>query len=195
MCSTAAALAVGTCFSLAACGDKAPNLTGTYNSSTYTFMTAYPGYTFKQLTTVVQNLNTSDDNTYMFTVTSKSLSGDLAFDPANNGTQATDGVNDRGQSVDIYYGTYTSTEEDGLLTVKLSAPTGYVTSASVNASGTGGGFFNTMNWTDDMKEASKDDTHTEGLTAEEYLATKTFKETEIVIDLKTYGFTFVQLSK
>lgn len=188
-----AALAVGTCLSLAACGEtktEAPALTGSYNSSTYTFMTAYPGYTFKQLTTSVQTLNTYSDNTYMITVVAKSLSGDLAFDPSNDGTSSTEGVNDRGQSVKIYFGTYTASEENGLLTVSLSAPTSYVNSRSASATASAA-FFNTAAWTDAMKEATKDDDHAEGMTGAEFLEANTFAAVNVVVDLSTYGFDYV----
>ena len=84
-----AALSAALCFSLAACGEtqKAADLVASYNSSSYTFMTAFPDFTFKQLTSNVQNINVYDDNTYMLMVTTKSLSGDLKFDPSNTGDQ------------------------------------------------------------------------------------------------------------
>jgi len=172
----------------AACGEpqKAVSMTGMYGSGSYSFMSAYPGYTFKQVTTSVQTLTTYDDGTYVLTVTTKNLSGDLSFDPENKGDTATTGTNDRGQTVTNYYGTFTSTEAEGVLTVVLATPTAVTYIGSGNLTG-GAGYYNTNAWTEAM--AGED-----ALTAEAYLAKLAFAQTTVVIDTTTNGFTYLTLT-
>ena len=177
---------------LAGCsGGDAATLDAVYNSGTFTFMSAYPNFTFKQLTTSVQSLKTYSDGTYELTVTSKNLSGELAFDPSDSGDTSTSGTNDRGQLVDIYYGTFTSTEEEGFLTVTLSSPTEIVKSATGNVS-TGTYYYNTLAWTDAMGQAAAGEGNP-ALTEEEYIAANAFVETSIMIDIANNSFTYTNL--
>ena len=186
-----AVMAVAMCFAFVACGEtKEPaKITGAYTSSSYTFASMYPATTFKMLVNNVQVINTYDDNTYQLTVTSKTLSGGLAFVPSNTGDQTADAT-DRGQSVAIYMGTYTATETEGLLTLTLNTPTAYIYNGVGGAFGNG--TFNTLNWTDAMGEA----TATDGVngTAEAYLATVAFKPVTVTVDLSTGGFSYANLS-
>ena len=179
--------AVGMCVSFAACGGaKQATLTGSYGSGTYTFMSAYPNFTFKQVTTSTQTLNVYDDNSYELIVTSKNLSGDLSFDASNSGDTSTSGTNDRGQTV-----TFTSTEEEGMLSVVISKPTKVVYSGTGNLT-MGAGYYNTANWTDKMSESYQVD-GANG-TAEQYLASVAFEQTTIVVDLNSYGFNYATLT-
>lgn len=185
-----AALSAALCFSLAACGEteKAADLVASYNSSSYTFMTAFPNYTFKQLTTNVQNINVYDDNTYMLMVTTKSLSGDLKFDPSNSGDQVAS-ANDRGCTITHYYGAYEKTEEDGMITLKLKKPTRVVYTATASATASAAVYYDTANWTDAMSgegESAK--------TAEQYLASMAFADTECVVNGATFGFDYIDVS-
>lgn len=163
-------------------------LTGVYGSGTFSFMSAYPAYTFKQLTFSTQTIKTYDDNTYELTVTSKNVSGALAFDPEDSGNTDTSGSNDRGQSVTIYSGTYTANEEEGLLTLSLATPDQYISVATGNTVA-GVTYYNTAAWTEAMSTA------TEGKTASEYLATVAFQPVEVIVDTSTYGFDYISLTK
>lgn len=176
---------------LAACSGSEANLTATYTSGTFSFFSSYPSYTFKQLTTSTQTIKTYDDNTYELTVTYKYLSGDLSFDASDSGNNDVSGVNDRGQTVEIYYGTYTSTEEEGLLTLTLNSPTDIIKTAAGNVvSGTY--YYNTLAWTDDMgTSASSDGT---ALTAEQYVEANAFEQTTVVIDMTYYSFDYITLT-
>lgn len=140
-------------------------LTAAYGSGTFSFMSAYPGYTFKQVTTSVQNIEVYDDNTYVLTIVNKNLSGDLSFDPENNGTTETAGTNDRGQTVTVYYGAFTSSEEEGIISMTLKTPThGYTLSSGNVTSGSAFG------------------------------GAKTFADTVVSIDSGTHAFDYVQLT-
>lgn len=186
-----AVTAVAMCFAMVACGEtKEPaKITGTYTSSNYTFASMYPDTTFKMLVNNVQVLNTYDDNTYQLIVTSTTLSGGLSFDPNNSGDQKADATS-RGQTVNIYFGTYTATETEGLLSVKLETPTACIHNGVGGV--IGNGTFNTLAWTDAMGEATAKD----GVngTAADYLATMAFKPVTVTVDLSTGGFSYANLS-
>ena len=177
---------------LAACSGGGADLTNVYNSGTFTFMSAYPNFTFKQLTTSVQTLKTYSDGTYELTVTSKNISGELAFDPSDSGDTDVSGTNDRGQLVDIYYGTFTSTEEEGFLTVTLSSPTEIVKSATGNVS-TGTYYYNTLAWTDAMGQAAAGEGNA-ALTEEDYLAANAFGQISIVVDTAKNSCNYTSLT-
>lgn len=185
-----AALSAALCFSLAACGEtqKPVNLVASYNSSSYTFMTAYPAYTFKQLTTNVQNINVYDDDTYLLVVTSKSLSGDLKFDPSNSGDQVAQ-ANNQGCKITHYYGAYEKTEEDGMITLKLKKPTRVVYTATASAMAGSAVYYDTANWTDAMSGEGEN-----AKTAEQYLASMAFADVECVVDGATFGFDYIDVS-
>lgn len=179
------------CVAFSSCGEKTEEkaeLTGVYGSGTFSFFSAYPGYTFKQLTFSTQTIKTYSDNRYELTVTNKSLSGSLSFDPEDSGNMDTSNTNDRGQSVSVYCGTYTAEDEEGLITLSLATPDEYISVVSGNST-SGVSYYNTAAWTDAMK------TSVEGLSADEYLATVAFKPVSIVVDSSTYGFDYVSLEK
>lgn len=186
----AAAAVCAAVMAFTACGG-APALTATYGSSSHTFMSVYPDLTFKQLTTVVQTINVYDDGSYMLVQNSRSLSGDLSFDPSNTGDTDISGVSDRGYETKIFYGTYTSAEEDGMITLTISAPTGavYVSSGSAMSNGK---YYTTYAWTDKMgTDAGGEDG---AMTAEQYLESVSYGEKSIIVDTSTMSFTYVNLS-
>ncbi len=185
----AAAAVCAAVMAFTACGG-APALTATYGSSSHTFMSAYPGYTFKQLTTIVQTINVYDDGTYMLVQNSRSLSGDLSFDPSNSGDTDISGVSNRGYETKIFYGTYTSAEEEGMITLTISAPTGAVYVSSGGAMG--GGYYTTYAWTDEMSAAAGGENG--AMTAEQYLESVSYGEKSIIVDTSTMSFTYVDLS-
>ena len=185
----AAAAVCAAVMAFTACGG-APALTATYGSSSHTFMSAYPGYTFKQLTTIVQTINVYDDGTYMLVQNSRSLSGELSFDPSNSGDMDISGVSDRGYETKIFYGTYTSAEEEGMITLTISAPTGAVYVSSGGAMG--GGYYTTYAWTDEMSAAAGGENG--AMTAEQYLESVSYGEKSIIVDTSTMSFTYVDLS-
>ena len=185
----AAAAVCAAVMAFTACGG-APALTATYGSSSHTFMSFYPDLTFKRLTTVVQTINVYDDGSYMLVQNSRSLSGDLSFDPSNTGDTDISGVSDRGYETKIFYGTYTSAEEDGMITLTISAPTGAV---YVSSGGTmGGGYYTTYAWTDEMSAAAGGENG--AMTAEQYLESVSYGEKSIIVDTSTMSFTYVDLS-
>ena len=167
---------------LAGCSGGA-SIDGVYTASRFAFFTAYPGATYKQLTSAVQTLETYDDGTYAMTVITKSLSGDLEFDPADSGDPDIEGVNDRGQTMDVYYGTYTSTESDGFITFVLSAPTDIISS-------TAGTYISTLAWTDKMGQDAVGEGE-EAITEEQYIEQFGYSQTTIVVDAANYTFTYV----
>lgn len=185
----ATAATVLSCVAFAGCNGtpaEEAKVTGVYGSGSFSFFSAYPGYTYKQLTTSTQTLTTYSNNRYELTVTSKNMSGNLSFDPEDNGNMDTSGVNDRGQTVVVYCGTYTLSEEEGILTLSLAKPDGYISVTTGNST-SGVAYYNTDAWTESMSSAA-------GKTAEEYLVTVAFSPVEIIVDLSTYGFDFVTLT-
>lgn len=185
----AAAAVCAAVMAFTACGG-APALTATYGSSSHTFMSFYPGHTFKRLTTIVQTINVYDDGTYMLVQNSRSLSGSLAFDPSNSGDTDISGVSNRGYETKIFYGTYTSAEEEGMITLTISAPTGAVYVSSGGAMG--GGYYTTYAWTDKMSAAAGGENG--AMTAEQYLESVSYGEKSIIVDTSTMSFTYVDLS-
>ena len=174
----------------AGCSGGDASITGVYTSSRFTFQSMYPNYTFKLLTNSVQSIKLYDDSTYEFTVSSTSLSGGLSFDPTNSGDQTADATS-RGQVVQIYMGSYTSTEEEGLLTVTLETPTQYIYNSVGGVVGYNG-YINTSDWTDQMSTDLGGESGS--ITAEEYLDTVAFSPVTVTIDLASYSFNYVTLS-
>lgn len=142
---------------------KEAKLVAAYGACGFNFMTAYPAYTFKQVTFSAEKLEIYDDNSYVFRLDNKMVSGSLSFDPENTGDTTTALENsDRGQNSTVYMGTYTSSEEEGLLTIDLAAPTmGYtLTTGNVTMGGAS------------------------------LVGAKKIKGLELLVDPTTYGFDF-----
>ncbi|MBQ7242717.1 MAG: hypothetical protein IJS52_00695, partial [Bacilli bacterium] len=142
---------------------KEAKLLAAYGACGYSFMTAYPAYTFKQVTFSAEKLEIYDDNSYVFRLDNKMVSGSLSFDPENTGdTESAKNNSDRGQSTTVYMGSYASSEEEGLLTITLAAPTAGYTLTTGNAT---------------MGGAS-------------LVGAKKIKGFELLIDPTTFGFDF-----
>lgn len=185
----AAAAVCAAVMAFTACGG-APALTATYGSSSHTFMSFYPGHTFKRLTTIVQTINVYDDGTYMLVQNSRSLSGSLAFDPSNTGDTDISGVSDRGYETKVFYGTYISAEEEGMVTLDISAPTSVIYISSGGAGGNS--YYNTLAWTDAMGAAAGGEDGT--MTAEQYLESVSYSEKSLLVDTTTMTFPYVDLT-
>lgn len=186
---TTAAVALS-CAAFAGCNESTGNeatVTGVYGSGSIAFFSAYPNYTYRQLTLSTQTIKTYSDNRYELIVTNKNISGGLSFDPQGNGDTDISGTTDRGQSVIIYCGTYTATDEEGLITLSLASPDQYTLVISGNST-SGTAYYNTQAWTEEMTTAS------EGKTAEEYLATVAFAPVSVVVDSSGYGFDYINLT-
>ncbi|AIQ51425.1 hypothetical protein [Paenibacillus sp. FSL R7-0331] len=185
------ALATG----LAACGNSSNEAvsgggqpSAVYASTTnVAFASAYPEYTFKQAIFGVQSIETFADNTYVLTSTDTFYSGHLLFND--------DGKYDvvpRGASIIKYYGTLTSTDADGLVTLELSKPTAVITNSSYSAGTNPIGYVNTSEWTDEMGTAVGGEGP--ALSAEEYLESVSFPETSIIVDAANDSFDYVVLT-
>ncbi|WP_091228202.1 hypothetical protein [Fontibacillus panacisegetis] len=180
---------------LAACGkggDSAGSgstkLTGYYASTTNVgFVSAYPEHTFKQATFGVQNIETFADNTYVLTSTETYFSGALDFN--DNGKYD---VVPRGANIMKYYGTFTSTDEEGLTTLELSKPTAVIMNSSYSAGANPIGYVNTKEWTEEMGTAVGGEGP--ALSAEEYLESVAYPETSIVVDAAKFSFDYVALT-
>lgn len=180
---------LGLALTLVSCGKKETKaeLVGSFNSTTkLEYFSAYPQFTFKQLTTVVQNVKIYSDDTYQLTVTRASYSGALIFD--DNGTYD---ANDRGNSIMTYFGTYTKTSEEGLMTVVLNTPTRIIGDLHEFTGQAQGISIDTEKWTEEASTALGGD---EGsITAEEYLKANAFDETTIIVDELKSNYDYVKL--
>lgn len=182
-------LAMVMAFGLAACGNGKEEangkLSGFYSSaSNVAFMSAYPEHTFKQATFGLQNLETFSDNTYVLTDTATFYSGALEFN--DNGKYD---VVPRGANFNQYYGTYTATDEGGLITVVLSKPTAVISNTSYSAGANPVGYVNTNDWTDAMGKAVGGEGA--AMSAEEYLESVAYPETTIIVDSAKSSFDYI----
>lgn len=185
---------------LAACGGgeavTAAKITAVYTSNDVSFMSAYPTYTYKQLTVSTQTLTLYDDGTYCLTQNDNMLSGALNFPDVATEDNAVSYTN-RGNSSTSYFGTYTSTEEEGMMEVVLSKPTAVRFTSKINQMGHVNGFFDSENWTDEMAQAmgtKGDDGSVKPMTRDEFLAGKAFNEITASVDKASGGFDFLTLT-
>ncbi len=175
--------------SLIGCGKKTDKeLQGFYESNQNTiFTSAYPQYTYKQATFGLQTIEVYSDNTYCLTNTNSMYSGELLFND--------DGTHEevpRGAEVVKFYGSLTTKEEEGLLTLTLSKPTAIIGNLSFATNTPAAGYVNTNAWTDEMGTAAGGE---EGaLTKEAYLDKVAFSDTEIIVDTTSSTFEYVDLS-
>jgi hypothetical protein len=184
---------------MAACGNgggdnpaaKQAKLSGSYNSESHIdFFTAYPGYTYRQATFTVQNLETYDDGTYILTVVAPTFSGGLTFDPLGTGDTHYSAT-DRGNLAAKYYGTFTSSDEGGLLLTVLAKPTRVT--YNYRGTSTTAYFADTANWTEAMGIAVVAEGATPA-TASEYLAKMAFAEVTLLIDPVLLNFEYANLA-
>lgn len=198
----AAIMTVTMCVVLTACGEektppaKEAVITGVYTSNSIQFFSAYPNWTYKQLTVASQTVTLYDDGSYVLSVTQNMLSGALNFpDVATPEDEVS--YNNRGVSVTNYYGTYTSSEEEGLLDLKLEKPTAVRYTSKINQQGYVNGYFDSENWTDAMGElmaTTGDDGVKVNMTKEAFLAGYAFNAVETVVDKAAGGFEYMQLT-
>lgn len=175
---------------LSGCGQtkQAATLTGYYTSDANVgFFSAYPEYTYKQATFGIQVLETYSDGTYRLTQNDTLFSGGLLFND-----DGTFDATPRGAGITQYQGAFTSTESDGLLTVKLAAPTAIVANSSVSAGAEAIGYVNTAAWTDKMGTAVGGENGS--MTAADYLASAAYGETTLVIDTASSLFDYAPLT-
>lgn len=175
---------------LTACGGGSADktLTGYYTSTqNVRFSSFYPTYTFKQATFSVQTLEIYSDNTYCLTATDSNFSGTLTF--------ADDGTHEevpRGVNSTKYFGTFTSKEESGLLTITLSAPTSVAVASNFSVGDAVLGYLNTEAWTDEMGTLAGGENG--AMSAADYLASVAFKEISVIIDTATDTFDYTVLT-
>ena len=182
----AMAMAIALLAGLTACGsNEAPadkTLNGYYTSTqNVTFISAYPAYTFKQATFSVQTLETYADGTYCLTAVDSNFSGTLTFADDGSHEEVPRGVNST-----KYFGTFTSTEQSGLLTVTLSAPTSVAVASNYSVGDTVLGYLNTAAWTDEMGTLVGGENG--AMSAADYLASVAFGEISVIIDTATDPF-------
>lgn len=165
--------------------DGGGDSTGYYASTTNVkFTSAYPEHTFKQATFGVQTLETFSDNTYCLTDTETFFSGELEFN--DNGKYD---VVPRGANIVKYYGSVVSADEEGLITLELSKPTAVITHSSYSAGSNPIGYLNTHEWTEQMGQAVAGEGP--ALSADEYLESKAFSDTTVIIDSAQASFDYV----
>jgi len=170
---------------------SAPNAapTATYVSSQdVDYMSAYPEFTYKQATFRDQSLELYADGTYRLIAVDTMYSGHLTF-PDEGEYDAVP----RGSTNTTYYGTAEVSEDDGLSTVKLAAPTRAVTVSTFSSGSDPAGLLDTSAWTDEMGTRAAASLRQEGtLAAEDYLDAISFGDTEVLVDLALLQFDFIQ---
>ena len=150
------------------------------------FMSAFPESTFKQASFGTQTLELIGEETYKLTSTISHHSGELEFSDDGNHSQVP-----RGADVMVYYGSYTATDQDGLITIDLDKPEDIVANLSHSAGDMSIGYLNTTAWTDEMGEAAGGE---EGsLSADEFLENEAFEPTTVIVDEGTASFDYIQL--
>ena len=177
---------------LTACGsNEAPadkTLNGYYTSTqNVSFFSAYPAYTFKQATFSVQTLETYADGTYCLTSIDSNFSGTLTFADDGNHEEVPRGVNST-----KYFGAFTSSEESGLLTVTLSAPTSVAVASNYSVGEAVLGYLNTAAWTDEMGTLAGGENG--AMSAEDYLASVAFGQVSVIIDTAPDTFDYTVLN-
>jgi ABC-type Fe3+-hydroxamate transport system substrate-binding protein len=129
-----------------------PTLTGSYLSPAQLgYSNMRPTYNYYLTTFAFQNLETYSDNTYCLTLSSSTFSAVILPEEGNDATG-----NERNNSLVKYYGAFTSTVDDlddDTVYYHLSEPSRIVGSDDTLF------FYDTANWTDDMKEKTADVTY------------------------------------
>lgn len=183
---------------LAACDSgsgSAGKVTGVYLSpSQLSYQNMRPQYNYYLTTFTQQEITLMDDNTYCLIVSSSTFSA-LELAESTNDAKG----NERTNSITKYYGTYTSKVNDldeDLTDVTLSAPTRVVKSYDQSY------WLDTDNWNDTMGKAvtpADIDPNTGAAipnpdavpwTAQEFLDSVTFPETQVQVNTKTASFDF-----
>ena len=178
----------------------APTLTGSYLSpAQLSYSNMRPTYNYYLTTFAFQNLETYSDNTYCLTLSSSTFSAVILPEEGNDATG-----NERNNSLVKYYGAFTSTVDDlddDTVYYHLSEPSRIVGSDDTLF------FYDTANWTDDMKEKTADVTYEydaetgsqkatgkkEYATGAEYLAAKKFSAVKFTTAKKTSTLEYINL--
>lgn len=164
-----ALIAAAGIFSITSCsGAKSATLNNMYVSDMNTqYQNMRPGYNFYIFIERYQTLEVYSDNTYVFTVSTTTVS---ALDLAESGNDYTASPTLMAQQK--FYGTYTSAVDEldeETTNYELAAPTRYT--LVQYGSQTGNKFFDTANWTETMSEEAGADENDAPLytTGEAYL--------------------------
>jgi len=176
--------------SLAACGGKTASVKAVYSADpggqgTAKYLTA----PMQMLLTNVETVTLYDDDTYCLSVSTTLVTGLTAI-------SGTGEIINRGTTVTEYYGTYTSTEDSGIISLKLAKPA-RVTVANTNTLFTGGlpvGYYDTANWntaTEEAFTAANAMLQLETVTAETVLNKFAFNETEIAVSSGVFDYVAV----
>ncbi len=115
-----AAMSAASLAAFASCGGAAES-TGVYLSNNDLSYTNFlPTYNYFTASIGTQEIETFSDNTYVLTINKVNFSNISLGPDVATGEET---WNDRGQVSVKYYGTFTSVEDEGDLTLTLSAPT------------------------------------------------------------------------
>lgn len=116
-----AAVAATSVVAFSGCGAKAAESTGLYvSNNNLSYANFLPNYNYFSATISTQSIETFSDNTYCLTIQTTAFSNISLGPDVATGEET---WNDRGQTITYYYGTFTSVEDEGDVTLTLSAPT------------------------------------------------------------------------
>ena len=178
----------------------APTLTNSFLSSAHlSYSNMRPTYNYYLTTFAFENLETYSDNTYCLTLSSSTFSAVILPEEGNDATG-----NERENSLVKYYGAFSESVDDldeDTIYYHLSEPSRIVGSDDSLF------FFDTANWTEEMKEHTADVTYEynaetgaqtvtgkkEYATGQEYLAAKKFAPVKLTTAKKTSTLEFVDL--
>lgn len=163
-------------------------LVGFYQSTqNLGFMSAYPQYTFKQATFGLETIEVYSDDTFVLTNVETNYSGTLTF-PDEGEYEAIP----RGANAVKYYGSLTSADEEGLLTLSLEQPTSIIANYNYATNEQAVGYVNTDTWTDEMGAAVGGEAGS--LSADDFLTQTAYPEgTSLIVDTTTNVFEYVPL--
>lgn len=182
-------------------GVVAPTLTNSFLSSAHlSYSNMRPTYNYYLTTFAFENLETYSDNTYCLTLSSSTFSAVILPDEGNDATG-----NERENSLVKYYGTYSQKVDDldeDTVYYQLSEPNRIVGSDDTRF------FYDTENWTADMKKNTADVTYEyntetgartetgkkEYETGAQFLAAKKFASLRVTSAQKTHSIQFANLN-
>ncbi len=178
------------CCLFTACDNEVEaTVTGKYLSSqNVSYRTFLPTFNYKTMTIGHETLTLYSDGTYVIvleTDTLKGGAGSLSF-PDEITSEAPVTYELGGSAEKTYYGTYTSTNEDGIITVELATPTRIVTCSINTVSEQAITYVDTANWTDAMATEDVAD-------AAAYLSANAFEAVTIIVVESTGLFDYVAL--
>lgn len=114
-------LAIMMCMGMTACGSSEAASTGVYLSENdLSYSNFLPNYNYFSSTITTQTLETFEDNTYCLTVNKVSFSNISMGPDVATGEET---WNDRGQTTEKYYGTFTEESDEENRVITLAKPT------------------------------------------------------------------------